>query len=98
MSKHRYSAKVDSNQREIVTALRSLPGVSVELGHDDIFVGYKGKNYWIEIKEPDTVSKKTGEVRPSDIKPSQHKLLAEWQGHYAICWNIDQILREVMGE
>jgi len=70
--------------------------VSVEPGHDDILVGYKGNTFWFEIKEPSTVSPVTGEVRPSEIKPSQKKLKAEWDGHYQIVWDIDQIIQAIM--
>ncbi len=95
MSKHRYSAKVDKNQPEIVNALRKIPGVKVQVGMDDILVGYKGKNYWFEIKEPDTVSTVTHQVKPSKIKQSQHKLIEHWTGQYSIVWSIDQILAEI---
>lgn len=70
--------------------------MTVEPGHDDILVGYRGKTFWFEIKEPSTVSKKTGQVRPSEIKPSQKKLKEEWRGHYQIVWNVDQIIRAIM--
>ena len=96
MSKWRKAAKVDSNQPEIVKALRLIPGVTVEVNHDDLLVGRLGQNYWIELKEPETVSPVTGKVRPSAIKDSQHKLLVEWQGQYAICWELEQIL-EIIG-
>ena len=61
----RIAARVDSNQKEIVTALRKL-GYSVLHTHQlkncfDILVGYKGKNYAFEIKD---------EKKP----PSQKKL------------------------
>lgn len=95
MSKFRRAAKIDANQPEIVKALRSIPGVSVEVGHDDILVGYQGKTHWIELKEPDAVSKRTGEIKPSSIKDSQHKLLQNYTGHYAICWSLDQVLAEI---
>ena len=95
MSKHRYSAKVDKNQPDIVEQLRKIPGVKVQVGMDDILVGYKGKNHWFEIKEPETVSNVTGQVQPSKIKPSQHKLLEHWTGQYSVVWNIEQILAEI---
>lgn len=89
------TGKVDANQAGIVKALRKIPGVSVQVGMNDILVGYKKRNFWIEIKEPRHVSTVTGQVRPSEIKPSQKKLLKEWAGHYAICWDLDQILDEI---
>jgi len=38
----RFARRVDSNQAEIVEALRKLEGFGVEVGHDDILVGYGG--------------------------------------------------------
>ncbi len=87
--------KIDNNQQGIVKALRKIPGVTVEVSHDDILLGYQGKTYWYEIKNPDCVSPKTGEVQPSKIKPSQKKLLATWTGHYKIVWKIEQILADI---
>lgn len=91
----RRAAKIDKNQNEIVKELRSIPGVTVQVSMDDLLIGYKGANYWIELKEPGTVSKTTGEIRDSAIKPSQHKLRAEWKGHYKIVYCIEQILSEI---
>ena len=95
MSKFRRAAKIDSNQNEIVKALRAIPGVTVQVSMDDILVGHKRRSYWFEIKEPSTVSKKTGKVRDSAIKESQHNLIKHWTGHYAVVWNLDQILAEI---
>ena len=63
MSKWRKAAKVDANQADIVKELRAL-GYSVELNHDDILVGHRGKTYWFEIK--------TGPK--AEVKESQKKL------------------------
>ncbi len=92
--KHRLAAKVDDNQAEIVSQLRSLPGVSVEPGHDDILVGYRGITYWFEIKRPEEL-KKDGALKAGTLKDSQVKLLNEFAGHYAVVWDIDQILAEL---
>lgn len=85
MSKYRMAAKVDANQKEIVKALRDIPGVSVETGHDDLLIGRDGKTYWVEIKESEKAC----------LQPSQEKLLENWNGHYMIAWNIDMILEEI---
>lgn len=90
--------KVDENQKEIVKALRKIPGISVEVGHDDILVGRNGKTYWFEIKSPDAVSKKTGKIKESEKKDDQKRLEAEWTGHYKIVHSIDQILDEIWNE
>lgn len=93
---HRRAAKVDRNQNEIVKALRKIQGVTVELDHDDMLVGHKGRTYWFELKDETAVSKKTGQVKESEKKDSQIKLEAEWAGHYEIVWNLDQILARIL--
>ena len=85
MSKWRRAAKIDANQPEIVEALRAIPGVSVQLGMDDILVGYKGKTYWYEIK----VSEK------AEVKDGQKELAETWEGHYRIVWSLDMILDDI---
>ena len=87
--------KIDNNQVSIVKVLRKIPGITVEVGHDDLLLGYKGKTYWFEIKNPDCVSKRTGKVLPSKIKPSQKKLLKTFTGHYSIVWKLEQILNQI---
>ena len=95
MSKYRRAAKIDNNQNAIVSALRDMPGVTVEVGHDDILVGHKGKNYWYEIKSDRATSKKTGKVLDSAKKEGQIKLENGWAGHYRIVSGLDEILEEI---
>jgi hypothetical protein len=100
MNKYRIDAKVDSNQTEIVKALEKIPNLSVEVGHDDILIGYRGKTYWIEVKSPEEISKRTGNPfkrtrKGSGTYQKQQKLKANWKGHYAICVDLGQILREI---
>jgi hypothetical protein len=85
MSKYRRAAKVDRNQPAIVDRLLEYPGVSVALKHDDILVGYGGQTFWYEIKAD----------RKAEIKPSQKKLAAEWQGHYAIVTSAEEIIEDI---
>ncbi len=96
MSKHRRAARVDANQNEIVSGLLKL-GISVELGHDDVICGYNGKTYWYELKNPNTVSKKTGKILESAKKDDQKRLEAEFKGHYKIVSNIEEIVNEIFG-
>jgi len=93
--KYRRAARVDSNQSDIVKDLRKIPGVTVEPGHDDILVGFRGKTYWVEIKDPAKTLKKNGELKDGALKNSQEKLKAEWTGNYIIAWSLDQILEEI---
>ena len=95
MSKFRRAAKIDSSQNEIVSALRKIPGCTVQVGHDDILVGYRLRTYWFELKEPGCVSRKTGLILGSSKKPGQKKLEAEWAGHYRIVSTLTEILTEI---
>ena len=95
MSRNRFAANIDKNQPEIVKELRKIPGVQVELNHDDILVGYNGMTFWYELKNEDSVSKKTGKIRQSAKKESQIKLENEWTGHYRIVSSLQDILDDL---
>jgi len=57
--------RTDLNQKELVRTLKQIPGVSVVdlsavgQGCPDLLVGYKGKNFLFEIKNPETKGKLT---------------------------------------
>ena len=82
---YRRAAKVDANQPEIVDNLRKL-GYTVEVNHDDILVGHKGRTFWYEIKNVDGRNRK---------QEGQEKLEKEWKGHYKIVSSLDEILEEI---
>ena len=86
--------RIDKNQQDIVKTLRTIPGVTVAVNHDDILVGYRGKTSWFEIKNPDKTNR-NGEVFRSALKPSQIKLLQEWTGHYRVVTTLDEILCDI---
>ena len=92
--KHRRAARVDDNQGEIVARLRSLEGVTVELGHDDILVGYEGRTYWVEIKSP-SARKADGSWKVGSIKADQLRLASDFSGHYLITDAVSEILRDI---
>jgi hypothetical protein len=94
VSKYRKSNAVDNNQKDIVKALRAIPGVTVAVDKDDIFVGRNGFNFWYEIKNPEQANK-SGKVYDSAKKDSQKRLEKEWKGHYKIVSNIDEILEDL---
>ena len=94
MSKNRFSARTDVNEKDIVKDLRKL-GYQVEVGHDDILVAANGKTLWFEIKDPKHVSKKTGQINESAKKPSQKRLEKDWQGHYKIVSSLEEILADL---
>lgn len=73
-----------------------IPGVTVATRHDDILVGYRGRTYWFEIKDPAKVLKKRdGGLRKGALKESQEKLEQEWTGHFEVVWSIDMILKSI---
>ena len=82
MKKYRHRA--DLNQNEICKQLRQM-GISVEKGHDDILVGYRGVTYWFEIKQNEK----------SPLTPSEKERKAEWRGQYSIVTSLDDILKEI---
>lgn len=96
MSKNRYSKAVDENQPHIVASLRKLNGVTVELDCNDILVGYKGRNYFIEIKDPSKTLRKDGRIKTDIFKKSQIDLMRSWKGQYSICWTFMDCL-DVIG-
>lgn len=75
--------------------LRKIPCVTVEIDHDDIFVGYKKVNYWYELKSIEAISKRTGKVKESSKQKSQKKLSKTWKGHYKIVSTLDEILIDI---
>lgn len=95
MSRRWQTKNTDRNEKKIVAKLREIPGVMVETGHDDLLVGYKGRTYWFEVKNPNKINK-DGTVqrqgRRNKTQEKQDKLLQEWPGQYNLVWNLDQIL------
>ena len=92
---NRWAVGIDANQPQIVEDLRKIPGVTVELDHDDIIVGAQGLTFWYELKSEEAVSKKTGLILESQIKPDQKRIRAEFTGHYKIVSSFDQIIENM---
>ena len=96
MSKYRQAARIDDNQKEIVKYLRSLPGVSVAVSHDDLLVGYEFKTFWFEVKNPETCFLADGiTFKKGAVKESQTKIRRTWQGHYNIVTSLEQIIEDI---
>lgn len=91
----RRAAKIDDNQEEIVKELRKMPGVTVEVNHHDIIVGFRNFTLWYEIKNLDEVSKKTGKIKESAKTPRQKKLDKEWTGHREYVTSTEEILEDI---
>jgi hypothetical protein len=88
----RRAAKIDSNQNEIVEALRKIPNLTVAItsavgkGYPDLNIGYKGKNYLIEIKDGNKPKSQ------QKLTPDEEKWHRNWNGQVATCSSIDEIL------
>lgn len=87
----RKKARVDANQKEIVTELRKLD-VSVLHTHQlgkgapDLILGYRNDNFLIELKDG-SKTKSQQKLTPDEIE-FQNK----WQGNYAVCNSLEQVL------
>ena len=86
--------RTDTGQQAIVKALRKR-GYSVITNMDDLLIGHNGVNYWIELKRPESRSKRTGEILPSFIKEGQKELLRTYKGQYALCTCLEDIIEIV---
>lgn len=87
----RRAAKIDANQREVVKALRAI-GCTVAItsslgdGFPDLVVGYRGRNYLIEVKD--------GNKPPSRRKltKDEKQFSESWKGQYAVVESIDEAI------
>jgi hypothetical protein len=93
----RRAARIDANQQEIVKALQAIgasvaPLSTVGSGMPDLLVGFKGKNFLLEVKD--------GEKAPSARRLTDDQLLwlAAWKGQSAVVYSIEDAVREIKGE
>jgi hypothetical protein len=90
----RRASKVDLNQPEIVSNLRTIPGVSVTdlskvgAGCPDIMVGYQGANYLIEIKSE-------WAKKGKELTPMQERWHEEWRGQKSVVWSFDEACKVI---
>lgn len=90
----RKKARVDSNQKEIVEALKKIGCSVVSLapmgrGVPDLLVGYKGHNYLLEIKD--------GTLPPSKQKltEDEQKFFDSWLGQRAIVRTSEEAIKVI---
>lgn len=85
----RWAAKVDRNQAAIVEALRGV-GASVLIlarvgqGCADLSVGWRGRNYFLEVKTDD-----------GKLTPAEQEFMDSWRGQYAIVRTADEALKAI---
>ena len=86
--------RVDKNQKIIVEALEKA-GCSVlslaDLGHGmpDVIAGIHGKNFLLEIKNPENGYGRRG------LNPNQEKWHRAWRGHVAVVHSATEALAAV---
>ena len=80
MSINRYNPRRDANEKEIVEYFMKR-GFSVERLNTplDLLIGYKKRNYLIEVKMP-----------KKNLNANQEKFTAGWQGQWIIIRSIEQ--------
>jgi hypothetical protein len=93
----RRAARVDGNQAEIVEALRGIPDLSVLVlsdvgdGCPDISVGYRGANFYFEIKDPSQPKHR------HELTDDQKKFHAEWKGQVQKVFSLKEIITTLTG-
>lgn len=87
--------RVDGNQTALTAELRQLPGISVlimsQLGHGapDLCVGYKARNYMLEVKDPDKPKSKRA------LTPDEEKWHLDWNGQINVVETLEDVLRVI---
>ena len=88
----RRAARVDANQKEIVTMLRRM-GYSVAVtsdcgkGFPDIVVGRSGKNYLFEIKDGNKVPS------AQKLTEAEQQFSDSWKGQYNVITCLDDAIK-----
>ena len=92
----RRASRVDGNQAQIVEELRKL-GATVAVtsmvgaGFPDLVVGFGGRNFLFEVKDPEKSPSKRG------LTADQVEWHLEWRGQVAVIHDLSEAL-EVMRE
>jgi len=92
MTRHRIH-KSDGNQSAILKSLRQIPGVKVLVlsqvgkGCPDILVGYKGRNWLLEIKDGSQPLSKRALTREESV------FIFGWTGQVKVVETLEDILK-----
>ena len=88
-------ARVDANQKAVVAALRAAGATvqhlhSVGQGCPDILVGYRGRNYLLEIKDGDKPPNKRRLTR------DEGRWHRRWRGQVAVVESVAEALAAIV--
>jgi len=93
MSLYRPDTARDANEAAIVATLRQIGASVIRLDEPcDLIVGYRGRNYLIEIKAP--LGPKGGASRAS-LTPKQRVFFRDWQGQAEIARTATEALAAI---
>jgi len=90
--------RIDANQREVIEGLRQVGASAYSLaslgnGAPDLLVGYRGKTFLLEVKNPNRRGGKNNAVRTLERQASWR---ARWGGRpVAVVWNLPDALRAI---
>jgi len=85
----KYNAKVDANEKDIISALRKI-GADVErIGRPvDLLVGYRARNFLIEVK--------TGDNKPHHSRnKDQTEWIKGWKGQVRVVFTPEEAIELV---
>lgn len=90
----RRSGKRDHNHSAIVQAFRAMGASVLDLGSvgsgcPDILIGWRGKNFLVEIKDGDKVLSK------QKLTPQQGPWISKWAGQVIVANSIEDAMTKV---
>ena len=95
MSLARYSNQRDGNEKNIVDAMQSVGASVYRLDQPcDLLVGYRGKNYLIEVKLP---LGPRGGAAHSKLNDVQEEFAATWRGQFEIVRSPEDAIEAITG-
>ena len=81
-------SRVDANQQEIVDALRKIGADVFIIGRPvDLLVGYRKRNFLLEVK--------TETAKPRKDQQKQRDWIKDWKGQVRIVTNAEEAIRLV---
>lgn len=92
----RHAKRTDDNHAAVVTEFKAaMPEASVFQAHGagqgfpDLVVGWKGRNFLFEVKDPEKVPSKR------KLTPAQTELHQNWQGQIAVVHSAAEIAANI---
>lgn len=85
----RYAEKIDANQKAIVDALKRIGCDVYSIGQPvDLVVGYRARNFLMEVKNPNG---------KNELTDAQKEFIATWRGQVRVVRSADEAIRLVTG-